>query len=417
MRNAVTSHGSSRSPPSTWIPVLEGAARDDALAIITHIAEAIAARPLDDPSLAGGSAGRTLLHARLADDDPVQREVAITSLRHALPTLRERGRSASLYRGAAGIGWVLAHLAGDLLDDHDRCGGLDQALAKLLERRPWPGHYDLVDGLVGIGVYAMERLDARGGPALLEQVLARLAEVAVHTDEGVYWWTPPRRLPDAVRDRSPQGHVNLGLAHGVPGVIALLGGACAAGAADATSRQLLDGAVAWLLSEGLSGEVLPSWLAPDDEPEPARTAWCYGEPGVAAALLVAARAAGEASWAIAALRLARQAAARSVDETGVVDAGLCHGAAGLGLVFARLHHATGEPDLLATARSWFEHTLDLRVPGTGIAGFAAEGRDGPTDDPGLLTGATGVALALHAAATTREPHWDRILLLSNANST
>ena len=399
--------------------MLEGSARDEALTVVAAVADALATQPLDDTSLAGGSAGRALLHARLAADDPADdtsdREVAITCLRHALPALRRRGLSASLYRGAAGLGWVLAHLAGDLLDDRDRCGGLDRALAKLLERRPWPGHYDLVDGLVGIGVYAMERLDAPGGPALLEQVLARLSEVAVHTDEGVYWWTPPRRLPDAIRERSPEGHVDLGLAHGVPGVIALLGGACAAGVADATSRQLLDGAVAWLLGEGLSAEVLPSWLAPDDEPEPARTAWCYGEPGVAAALLVAARAAGEASWETAALRLARQAAVRSVEDAGVVDAGLCHGAAGLGLIFARLHHATGDPELLAAARFWFEHTLDLRVPGTGVAGFTAVGPHGPVEDAGFLVGATGVALALHAAATNREPSWDRILLLSTAN--
>ena len=34
------------------------------------------------------------------------------------------------------------------------------------------------------------------------------------------------------------------------------------------------------------------------------------------------------------------------------------------------------------------------------------------DDPGLLTGATGVGLALLAAATAIEPAWDRILLVS-----
>jgi hypothetical protein len=34
------------------------------------------------------------------------------------------------------------------------------------------------------------------------------------------------------------------------------------------------------------------------------------------------------------------------------------------------------------------------------------------DDPGLLTGAAGVALVLLAAATPVEPAWDRALLLA-----
>jgi hypothetical protein len=33
-------------------------------------------------------------------------------------------------------------------------------------------------------------------------------------------------------------------------------------------------------------------------------------------------------------------------------------------------------------------------------------------DPGILTGAAGVALALLAAATPIEPSWDRMLLVS-----
>jgi hypothetical protein len=34
------------------------------------------------------------------------------------------------------------------------------------------------------------------------------------------------------------------------------------------------------------------------------------------------------------------------------------------------------------------------------------------DQPGFLEGAPGVALALLAASTDREPTWDRVLLLS-----
>jgi hypothetical protein len=33
-------------------------------------------------------------------------------------------------------------------------------------------------------------------------------------------------------------------------------------------------------------------------------------------------------------------------------------------------------------------------------------------DPGLLTGAAGIALALDAATSNREPEWDRFMLVS-----
>lgn len=399
---------------SAWVPVLDGATRDGAWAAAAEVAEALVDRPVDDPYLAGGSVGRALLHARFADDDPAQREAALACLRHALPALHSRGGPASLYAGAAGIGWVLAHLRGSLLDERDRGASLDRALLTLLDRRPWPGHFDLISGLTGLGVYALERLDARDGPALLERVVARLAEMAVRDGDEVWWWTRPEWLADHARARSPQGHIDLGIAHGVPGLVALLGAACAVGVAADTARVLLVGAVSWLLRTGISDEPLVCWRGPSVESPPARLAWCYGAPGIAAALLVAARGADEPAWEDAARRLAQQAAACSVDDSGVVDAGLCHGAAGLGLVFARLHQATGQPELRDAARFWFAHTLTLRDPGAGIGGFTAEGVDGPTHDPGLLTGATGIALALHAAATTREPSWDRLLLLSAA---
>lgn len=45
------------------------------------------------------------------------------------------------------------------------------------------------------------------------------------------WWTNPAWLIPETREKCPRGYYNLGLAHGVPGVIGLLGRACAPGVA------------------------------------------------------------------------------------------------------------------------------------------------------------------------------------------
>ena len=58
----------------------------------------------------------------------------------------------------------------------------------------------------------------------------------------------------------------------------------------------------------------------------------------------------------------------------------------------------------------------MRQPGQGIGGYTAQllGDDGALTwaDPGLLTGAIGIALALLAATTAVEPAWDRMLLVA-----
>ena len=56
-------------------------------------------------------------------------------------------------------------------------------------------------------------------------------------------------LPPETRAGLPRGHYNLGLAHGVPGVIGFLGLVRAAGIAQDIARPLLDGAVSWLLAQ------------------------------------------------------------------------------------------------------------------------------------------------------------------------
>jgi lantibiotic modifying enzyme len=152
---------------------------------------------------------------------------------------------------------------------------------------------------------------------------------------------------------------------------------------------------------------------------PARTAWCYGDPGIALALLAAGRAAGEPAWEREALALGHAIARRPPEICHVEDAGLCHGAAGLGHVLNRLYQATGDPELLAAARAWFERAFTYWEPGRGIGGFLAytppEGdfdRLVWNEDPGFLTGSAGIALTLLAATSDVEPAWDRLLLLS-----
>jgi hypothetical protein len=424
---------------ASWLPLLTGDLAAKALATVAEIVRALddKDRETTDPrfaSLAGGTAGEALFHAYLAlhsgEEQPAERAAAL--LESAVDTLATTVMPPGLYGGFAGVAWTVEHLQSRLFaaepnpespedptDEEDPNREIDEALLAYLGAGQGEAEYDLIGGFTGIGVYGRERLAHPTGVALLESVVERLAAQAETGPAGTAWYTPPSRLPVWQREVHPAGLYNLGAAHGMPAVAALLGVASAAGVARA--QPLLDDVVRWLLAHRLpagSGSCFSTFFIPDGETPPSRLAWCYGDPGVAANLLVAARAVGERDWEREALAVARLAAARPVETAGIRDAGICHGAAGLAHLFNRFWQASGEEAFAAAARFWIEQALELRVPGEGVAGFRAwRALTGPGEEhwiaePGFLEGAAGIGLVLLAAVSTVEPEWDRILLVS-----
>jgi hypothetical protein len=393
--------------------------------------------PYLDFSLADGHAGIAVFLSYLEAARPGRGygEWALGHLERAIAGMGEIETPPQLYSGFPGVAWAVEHLDGRLADAEEDTGeDVARLLAEHLGQSPWRRHFDLTRGAVGLGVYALERARRPYGEECLRRTVARLAEIAEQHEDGITWRSPPGpqtppapqappgpQAPQAPHDSPPDGIAgyNLGVAHGVPGVIALLGEAVAALDPPAASA-LLAGAVAWLLAQKLppgSPSVFPDRVAPGATPAPTRVSWCYGDLGIAIALLGAARRAGRPAWEAEALAVARSTAMRPVDQSGIVDPGLCHGAAGAAHVFNRLFQATGEQVFAEAARGWIERTYALRRAGSGLAGFSAW-RSGPSGDfgwhdtAGLLTGAAGVGLALLAAATTTVPAWDRMLLVS-----
>ena len=209
----------------------------------------------------------------------------------------------------------------------------------------------------------------------------------------------------------------------MPATVAVLARIVAAGIGGGRAHELLSEATAWVLDQRLDSpagrSLFPPFVGPGISPVPARFAWCYGDPGVAATLLAAAGAAGDEDLHRTALGLARRAAAEPTSRRDVIDASLCHGAAGLGHLFNRMHQSTGDDACADAARRWFARALAMRRPGEGLAGYRhrVRPRDPDSelrDDPGLITGIAGIGLALLGAITTVEPAWDRLLLASLA---
>ena len=411
-----------------WQPLLEGDLAARAEDAVRAIAGALPA-PAESAgfSVGGGTAGQALFYGYLAKSgDAAHAEQADQFLEHAVEALATSPSGPALYGGFTGVAWIAEHLDSVLsegqepdADGDDMNGEIDEAVLAMLDA-PWDGHYDLITGLVGLGVYALERVPRPSAVRCVEAIVDRLHETAESLGDEITWFTLPEMLPPRHREMYPRGYHNLGVAHGVPAVIGFLADACRLDIRAERARPLLDGAVRWVLSRQFPerrGARYPTVILPDGEAPPSRLAWCYGDPGVAATLLYAARAVGVEEWERAALDIAIHAARTAPEDAGIRDAGLCHGALGLAHMFNRIYQAGGGELFADAARSWYGQGLDMRRPERGIAGFESwefgwDMKMSWQTDPGFMTGAAGVGLALLAGLTSVEPEWDRLLMVA-----
>ena len=439
---------------SSWQPLLRDGEAAEALDLVAQIARAVEQGNwyVDDCSLASGRSGLAVFHGYLAEArrSTEDAERAAAHLDAAMDRLAETQMTVGLYRGFTGVSWTVDHLldrleqyqaheessgepdltvdtadadsaskpAGADCDEDDILVEIDRALDGMLCESPWPLEYDLISGLVGVGIYTLARLPRPSARVCLERVIGHLDGLAEHQSAGITWFTPPHLVPPLERERSAGGYYNLGVAHGVPGIIAFLAQAHAAGVADATVDSLLSGALDWLLAQERPAAGTARFgydVTPGQPPSRAtRPAWCYGDLGIAAAFACSARLVDDPRLEREATDLARAVARLDPATWKIPDAGLCHGAAGVGHLFNRIHQSTGDESARDAALFWIRCACDLHQPGRGYGGFPARNGDDWAETPGLLEGAVGVGLALLAASTAVEPAWDQMLLASSA---
>lgn len=423
---------------SSWQPLLDGQEASSAQSAARAVAASIqrferspALADLQFPGLARGAGGIALLFSYLNTTWP-SAAYADTAERFYERAIEgaSRGRLPhGLYAGYTGIAWLSEHLENRLFesDEDDSVEGVDEQLDEIVRQWSRNDVYDLISGLAGIGIYMSERLPRARAQKALASIVDRLDDMAETTDHGVTWFTPAASIPASQRARTPTGYYNLGVAHGVPGILPVLAVAATSGINQAKAHALLDGAVNWLLRQARNTEQTPTFatfITPGQTSiSRARLAWCYGDAGVAATLLCVADAVGRDDWRSFALNLARRSVTRTApDDTRVRDPGLCHGAAGLAHLFNRIYQASQDNTLADAARYWLRQSLAMRRDDMPIGGYwrmhwqpgdkRAPPHGQPTTAAGFLEGAAGVALMLHAATTDIRPDWDRLLGVS-----
>ncbi|MEV5282861.1 lanthionine synthetase C family protein [Streptomyces sp. NPDC052811] len=386
-------------------------------------------------SVAEGEAGLAVLcayaHACLPEEgwDVVAHDYLRAAVRGAE---RESGVACGLFEGVSGLAFVASALSRDGERYSRLLASLDAGLApqasalgerlRLSEQAVPVSYFDVISGASGVGAYLLRRDVHR----VLPNILTGLVSLAEPQEAVPRWWTPPYLIGDESTARLyPQGLLNCGLAHGVPGPLALLALALNAGVEVRGQRSAVRTLADWIVSHRVDGQWGLDWpsvvpIEPADgaplsigtETASSRTAWCYGSPGVARSLWSAGQALDDQELCQLALEAMSAVLRRPVHQRGIESPTLCHGISGLLQIVLRFWHDTNHDVFSTAARDLVDLLLTAYDPERYLA-FASLGPGSlPVDRPGLLDGAAGVAITLLAASTNTEPSWDRLFLMS-----
>lgn len=392
------------------------------------------------PAIAQGSSGLAVLFSYLDSCFP-ENGWDLNGKQHlefAARTLEANGlQSLGLFGGASGVGFATWCLSKNGLRFRGLASSIDEAITnpviQLLDRmkcskRGVAYHdYDAISGLAGIGSYFLCRADQAMASEVLHNIITYFVQLTLDHDNLAGWYTPHNLLNDShMSVAHPNGVINCGLAHGVPGPLALLANAALNGIRVEGLQHAIVRIVDWLVCHRCDDDWGINWptvvpLELDEKGLQAgsstampgsRSAWCYGSPGISRAIWLAGKAVGRVDYEVVAIEAMKSVFSKPVSDRQIPSPTFCHGVAGLLHLTCRFANDTGLPLFRDAAADLAERLIEAYEPQSILGYRSIEANGRRIDNPGLLDGAPGVALALLSAASTAVPIWDRLFLLS-----
>ena len=394
----------------------------------------------DPATLAHGYPGLLCLFAELNHFYPSKEweDAQDLCVRRLFDAIQKNGiYDSSLFLGTAGICFALDLASPPLLErihsqflseiEQNYLAPLQETLGKK-EGTP-PRLYDLISGLCGFFPYLLRHASREDTLPLLKKMTAALVDLTHPlTIQGrqVPGWFIPSSF--ANEGETPFfGILDTGLAHGIAGVLTVLSKACIKNVQVPGLKKAIGTIVEWLQNMRRTiksfERVWPSRFSLEKIPDgfrehseySYRDGWCYGAPGIAAALFIAAHALKDFSLYDYALAAMNDLCVRLQNQPTLKCPTMCHGYAGALAAVHQFYLATKDP---------FYREASERLAGQILAGYdpaavfgfkslapQADGTEKNTDSPSLLGGSTGVVLSLLFAESTEPRPWLEMFLL------
>ncbi|MCS3557564.1 MULTISPECIES: lanthionine synthetase C family protein [unclassified Sphingobacterium] len=290
------------------------------------------------------------------------------------------------------------------IETNDIIEQLDKYLSNNLESELENGHYDFMHGALGIGLFYLKI----GQIEKVQKIVNYLSETAIYDDKSKgYKW-------NSNVDYSGEIAVNISLSHGMSSIVIFLSKVIEKKIAVNMAFKLLRGAVNFLLSQELDYKQYGSYFPYRciEEKSKSRLSWCYGDLGVAIGLFKASFVLNDSSLRREALFVLEESTKRNMlTEDNIIEGGVCHGSAGLAMIYNRMFLETKNEIFLDASKYWLEQTLRFSKFDNGLAGYLTNYNKEWHQDLSLLTGISGIGVVFLSYLKGDEQYWDEMFLM------
>lgn len=377
---------------------------------------------LSEPSSSGlleGTAGQLLFlwHAGKLFPEQVSEQLFNQCLSQLDSIEYHHHYRISFGTGMLGIAWLYETLLQEQADNYqpEFNQNTDILVQQYLEQVSDNTDIEYVFGLSGIAVYLAGRNRCQQAFDCSESLILTLEKRAHFFNEAsCAWSTPPSSLYRFNKDNN-NPEFNLGLAHGVPAVLAaIITLHNGLSQQKAKAEKLLHAGCNWLLAQRQDPQQYGCYFGNiAEKPSSSRLGWCYGDLTIALTLFRAGHLLQRNDLTNAATEICLHASHRNPEQSFVRDAGLCHGTAGLALIFNLISEYCPDPQIKAAEHFWHHELLKLYQM-QGLKGFyrfgEQDGQPAYLEDPSFLNGSAGIGLYF-LTRLGQKSDWAEALLL------
>jgi lantibiotic modifying enzyme len=321
--------------------------------------------------------------------------------------------------GLPGMLFCYQHLINEKLFEGDTDSlkfleSYDKKIAKEIVGFTRERNYDLFFGLLGIGVYFLERHRYIDKSTYLKKIASSLIGISELIDGDIAWIYYTEGKHDVISKSA----ICLGFVHGIPSIITFL-----TLIKDLLPKQFyhkfIGSAINFLVGTykngkghyGFSQKIDSITLKRDFK---SRLAYCYGDLGVAYSLYRVAKVIDNKQLQHFSLFVAHKMTSMEINNSGVIDSSICHGSAGNSFIFNKFFQNTNDQEFLTASQYWTKVTLNFYKQ-DGLTGFnfpdPLKKNKISYPNPGLLQGYSGIGLVLLSSISDVPPSWGRALLL------
>lgn len=276
--------------------------------------------------------------------------------------------------------------------------------------------YDLLRGASGIILYLLRFYPKK---ELFFKYVESLCNQAVWKDENTCYWIFYSFNEEKKEMEYRHDIINLGLAHGVSGIITILSEIYNKGFYKEKCFKMINGAINYLktIQNQESQCQFPGIVYYNVEQQnSSKLGWCYGDSSIGLSIIKAGQYCKNEDWYHYGNEICLKSTERNLENAGLDEHGICHGYFGTMHIYNRLYKATNNNFYRERKEYWYKIGMQMRdfdIDDLGFyqVDFHSSGVFQKYSKLGYLQGLSGIYLCL-ASYVNIKYSWDSSLLIA-----